>query len=599
MKFFKALLAATLGSIAAFMILIFICGIIIAGIIAGSTSEPEPYVSENTVLTIEINGSLPARSVENPFEEILNPAAVSEVSLNSLKENLAKAAVDDNIEGVLLKISFLSEGWANLQEAHKLISTFRKASEKFVYAMTGDIGYNEKAYYLATAADSIFSPPHSFFEFDGFYTQVTFYDQLLDNIGIDPEIAKHGLFKSAVEPFYLTELSEPSEFQLTQLIENVNGMFLEEAGKETRTTVAELVALINEQPRMTAEFGFKYGLIDSLLYPHELKALINERISIEEADEMFETISNSDYAMVSEESAGLEIIDSDHEIAVLYASGIIMPRAGGFPLGEREVITANSFRDQLEEIKDEEADALVIRINSPGGSGSTSDLIWQMVSQTAQEIPVIVSMGPVAASGGYYIAMAADTIVAQPTTITGSIGVFATKFNAQKLFNEELGITFDEVKSNPHADWLSYTRGFTPSEAKAFQQYVDEFYLTFITKVAKSRDMSVEAVDEVAGGRVWSGEAALAAGLVDVLGGLDKALAIAADKADIENYKIITFPEPKTLFEMFMGTAQVKAQAFLGELFFGKEHMKTITKPLSLMKKRNMLLLYPYEITIR
>ncbi len=598
MKFFKTLLAATLGSIVAFVILIFIGGIVIAAIIAGSTSEPEPFVSENTVLTVEINGSLPARSVENPFEKLLNPAA-SQVSLKSLKENLAKAAADDNLEGVLLKISFLSEGWANLQEAHKLISTFREASDKFVYAMTGDIGYNEKAYYLATAADSIFSPPHSFFEFDGFYTQVTFYDQLLDKIGIDPEIAKHGLFKSAVEPYYLTELSEPSEFQLTQLIKNVNGMFLEEVSKETDTSVAELKALLNEQPHMTAEFGLKYGMIDSLLYPHQLKALINKRMGIEEADETFETISNSEYATVSTESAGLDVVDSDHEIAILYASGIIMPLAEGLLTGGQETITANSFREQLEDIKDEKVDALVIRVNSPGGSGSTSDLIWEMVRQTAQEIPVIVSMGPVAASGGYYIAMAADTIVAQPATITGSIGVFATKFNARELFNDELGITFDEVKSNPHADWLSYTRGFTPSEAKAFQQYVDEFYRIFITKVAKSRNMSVEAVDEVAGGRVWSGEAAYERGLVDVLGGLDKALDIAAAKAGVEEYEIITYPEPKTLFELFMGSAQAKAQAFLGELFFGKKYMKTLTKPLSIIKKRNMLLLYPYEIKIQ
>lgn len=597
MKFFKALLAATLGGIIAFVIIIFLGGIILAAIIAGSTNEPEPFVSENTVLKIEINGGLPARSMENPFEELFEPKA-STVSLKSLKENLAKAAVDDDIKGVLLKISFLSEGWANLQEAHNAITQFRENSDKFVYTMTGDIGYNEKGYYLATAADSIFSPPHSFFEFDGFYTQVTFYDQLFEEIGIDPEIAKHGLFKSAVEPFYLTELSEPSEFQLTQLIQNVTGEFMEEVSRKTGVSVDELNALLNEQPRLRSEFGLESGLIDSLLYPYQLDQLIENRIGFDEPDETFDAISSSEYARVSEESAGLEAPDGDGEIAIIYASGIILPQAPDLMFGG-QAITAHSFRDQLEEVKDDGADALVIRINSPGGSGSTSDLIWQMVHQTAQEIPVIVSMGPVAASGGYYIAMAADTIVAQPTTITGSIGVFATKFNAQQLFNDELGITFDEVKSHPHADWLSYTRGFTPSEAKAFQQYVDSFYRTFITKVAESRGMSVEAVDEVAGGRVWSGEAALQRGLVDVMGGLDEALAIAAEKGGIENYDLNVYPEPKTLFEYFMGSAQTKAQAFFGEIFYGKEYMKTAVKPLLLMKRQNMLLLYPYEINIQ
>lgn len=598
MKFFKTLLASTLGTIAAFIVLMFLGGIILAGIIAGSTGKPEPIVDENTVLTIEINGSIPARSTKSPIEEFLNPKA-STVSLQSLRENLAKAAADESIAGVLLKLSFVSEGWANLQVAHKIIANFRKNSDKFIYATTNDIGYNEKAYYLATATDSIFSPPQSFFEFDGFYTQVTFYDKLLNKVGIEPEIAKHGRFKSAVEPFYRTELSDPSEFQLKQLIQNVTGMFLEAVSKKTKVSVEKLNQLLIEKPRLTAEFGLKYGLIDSLLYPNELRALIEARIGIEEADETYETITSSEYARVSKEAAGLEVEGSDHEIAVMYASGIILPRAGNSSFSNREVITATGFKQQLQEIKQNNPEALVIHINSPGGSGSTSDLIWNMVRQTAQQMPVIVSMGNVAASGGYYIASAADTIVALPTTITGSIGVFATNFNAEQLFNKKLGITFDVVKSHPHANWLSLKHGFTPAEVKVYEQFVDSFYQTFITKVAKGREMSVEAVDKVAGGRVWSGEAALKKGLVDVLGGLEKAIAIAANKAGISSYEISVYPEPKTLFELFLGKAQAKVKALVSNIFFGKGYMKNLMKPLSLIKRQNMLLLYPYEIKIQ
>lgn len=597
MKFFKTLLATTLGTIVAFVILAFLGFIIMAAIIASSTSTPEPMISENTVLTIDIDGKLPARNTKNPFEKFLHPKKTT-VSLQSLRENLNKAAADKNIEGVLLELSFVSGGWANLQEAHNIIAHFRKSSDKFVYATTDDIGYNEKAYYLATAADSIFSPPHSLFEFNGFYTKVMFYNNLLNKIGVEPEIAKHGQFKSAVEPYYRTNFSDASELQLTELIQNVNNTFMNAVSKKSDVSTDKLNQLLNKKPRLATSFGIEYGLIDSLLYPSELKKLIEKRMGITTNDESYETITNSEYLQISKESAGLTVENYDHEIAVLYASGIIRPHSGNPMFGDREAITANTFKEHLEEIKEDDVEALVIRINSPGGSGSTSDLIWQMVHQTAQHIPVIVSMGPVAASGGYYIASAADTIVAQPTTITGSIGVFSTNFNANQLFNEKLGITFDVVKSHPHADWLSMTRSFTPAEAKAYQQFVDSFYHTFVSKVATSRQMDYNAVDQVAGGRVWSGKAALKKGLVDVLGGLEKALAIAAEKAGIENYDLTTYPKPKSIFELFMNTAQTKTKALVESIFYPNNYMKKVTKPLSLMKKKNMLLLYPYEITI-
>ncbi|HKK46482.1 MAG TPA: signal peptide peptidase SppA, partial [Balneolaceae bacterium] len=231
-------------------------------------------------------------------------------------------------------------------------------------------------------------------------------------------------------------------------------------------------------------------------------------------------------------------------------------------------------------------------------SGSTSDTIWRMLQETKKDIPVIVSMGNVAASGGYYISMAADTIVAEPTTITGSIGVFATKFNTKQLFNDKLGITFDEVKSNKHADWLTSTREFDPSEQKAFKHYIDEFYHTFLSKVAAARGKTVDQIDEIAQGRVWTGAAAKEQGLVDALGGLDRALDIAAQKAKIKNYKVVRYPEPKTFYQLLMGDASTKARAMLKNSWFSNPMTEKVRDRLSLLKQRGALTLFPYKINI-
>lgn len=594
MKFFKNLIAATLGTLLA----LFLVVIVLFISIISSSGEPEPYIRKNSVLKIDISGNLPARAMQNPLDEFLNETNNS-VSIETLKENLSKAAVHDNVEGVLFEIDFVSAGWANLEEAHRVISAFRDSSDKFVYAKTNDIGYNEQGYFLATAADSIFSPPESFFEFDGFLSQITFYTGLFEKIGIEAEIARHGKYKSAVEPYYQKELSEESEYQLNQLIEKVSSTFVNAVNQKSGKTVDEINALMNEQPRMMVSFAYENNLVDSLMYDHQLESLIKSRIGIEQS-ERFHTVSNSRYAKVSAQTAGLKTEATSDKIAVIYASGIILPEiSSGSPFGSQQGITSSFFEEQLEEVRnDKDVKALVIRVNSPGGSGSTSDEIWNMIEQTRKEMPVIVSMGPTAASGGYYIAMAADSIVAEPTTVTGSIGVFSTKFNAKQLFNEELGITFDEVKSHNHADWLLPSDGFSESEEKAFQQYVDTFYETFITKVATARGMTKDEVDEIAQGRVWTGAEAKEQNLVDVLGGIDKALSIAAEKAGVEQYKLSILPKKKDLFQVLMGNAQTKVQSLFGNSLLNNQQLKEANNQLRILKQRGVLALLPYEIAI-
>jgi protease-4 len=596
MNFFKTLIAATLGTLIALLLIFFVAIITVST----SSQQPEPYIQSNSVLKMSLSGTLPSQDSKNPLNELLNQSNNDKVSLETLKENLAKAQVHNNIEGVWLEIDFISESWANLQEAHRLISAFRDSSDKFIYASTNDLGYNEKGYYLATAADSVFAPPESFFEFDGFFSQVTFFDGMFEKLGVDAEVIRHGKYKGAVEPFFRKDLSDENEYQLTQILNETGGTFLDAVSAKTGHSTEKLNQLLNGQPNLTTQFGFENQLIDSLVYTDQLVAHMKNRIGLDESASI-KTVDFNRYSKVKPSSAGLSTPSTSDKIAVVYANGPIMPDVGSSsPFDNQPQITVDFIEEQLEEIReDDDIKALVLRINSPGGSGSTSDAIWRMLQETKKEIPVIVSMGGVAASGGYYIAMAGDSIVAEPTTITGSIGVFGTKFNTKQLMNDKLGITFDEVKTHEYADWLLPTREFTPSEEKAFQQYIDNFYQTFITKAAKGRDMEVDQMDELAQGRVWVGADAHDNGLVDELGGLEKALSLAAEKAEISEYKIATYPKPKTFYELFMGSAATQAKALLPNSWFFSSEMQKVEQQFSVLKRRDALTLFPYEINIQ
>src|SRR5699024_8616444 len=560
MNFFKTLIASILGVFLALGLMVLISVIVISS----STKEPEPYIRDNSVLKIELQGSLPAKKSTNPLDEIFRKDNKGHVSLESLKNNLIKARHHDKIKGIWLQIDHMTGSWANLEEARRLINTFRDSSDKFIYASTNDLGYNEKGYFLATAADSVFSPPETFFEFDGFFMQVAFYKGLFEKLDIQTEIIRHGKYKSAVEPFFRKDMSEESKYQMNEMLDQISSTFVDAVSQKTGHSVDELNGLMNDQPHMTSQFAYDAHLVDSLIYPNQLSDLIEKRIGLEE-DESFKTVSNARYADVSPSSAGMEDKSADDKIGVIYASGPIMPAVSSdLPFGGQEVITNDFFKKQLEDIRDDDdIKALVIRVNSPGGAGSTSDLIWNQLRELQKEMPVIVSMGGVAASGGYYISVAADTIVAESTTITGSIGVFSTKFNTKGFFNNKLGRNFDDVKRHKHADWMVQNEGLTSSEEKAFQQFTDNFYQSFVQKVANSRNMDVTLVDSLGQGRVWIGADAKKQGLVDIIGGMERALKIAAEKAELSNYQIAKFPKSKSFFEYFMNSTTAKAKIWL------------------------------------
>lgn len=315
----------------------------------------------------------------------------------------------------------------------------------------------------------------------------------------------------------------------------------------------------------------------------------------------FHTISGRQYAQISPDKVGLQQPAADGTIAVLYANGIIMNGGGHTSrFGQQTIITAPWFRKQLTHITgNPRVKALVIRLNSPGGSASASDVIWNLIRQTTKQMPVVISMGPVAASGAYYISSAADAIVADPTTITGSIGVFAIHFNAKQFFNNKLGITFDNVESNKHANWLSPVHEFTPVEKEAFKENITAFYHNFLKKVAQGRGMTIEQVNDIAQGHVWSGVDAKKHNLVDKLGGLQKAIHLAAKKAGLSHYETLALPHPKGLLFQFSRFIRTRVETAFNNVFSQTKKVRTFMQKMNLLRQRGAMLLFPYQIRFR
>lgn len=561
MQFLKTFLASILGTITALIILILIG----FGIIVSSSSEPEPYVRSNTVLSFTLSGDIPARILSDPFEELFNPSPGAKLSLQSLKSNLRKAAADENVEGVWIKTNFVTASWANLESAYSYFQEF-KESGKFLYFSTDDIGMNEKSYFLASLADSVFSPPVTGFEFDGFVTQITYFREMLDRIGIEPEIFRVGEYKSAVEPFLQMESSPESEEQLRAIIGAASNRFVEAIELRTSKSAAEINEMLSSPPIDRLQFALDNGLIDAFAYFDEVEAIIKERVGIEEEEDL-ETISFGRYSRVSQSSAGIDTPETSDKIAVIYASGAIMPEVASSPILSESGINAESVRDQLESaLDDDDVKAIVFHVNSGGGAATTSDLIWHDIRRASEQKPVIASMGTVAASGGYYIAAGADTIVAGENTITGSIGIFNLLFNSQELFNENLGIAFESFESHEYADLFDLTRPFTNSEERVIQQNVERGYQTFVSRMAESRGMTYDEIDELARGRVWTGVDAHERGLVDVLGGIDRAIEIAADKAGIDAYKLDNYPKQKDLIQELLSSGNTQIRMFMMNL---------------------------------
>lgn len=567
----KSFLKYTLATIVGFLIVNLLMLFVFFGFIGAlATMGDKPVqVKENSILEIRLENSIPDRTSNNPLDNLdfLSMKSTKSVGLNNILKSIEKAASDSRIKGIYLNITDVQSyfmPFATAEEIRKALLEFKK-SGKFIYSYT-NLGYSQTGYYIATVADSIFVNPETPLMLTGLGSNISFYKDLLDKIGVEAEIIKVGKYKSAVEPFTRTEISEANREQVASYMGSLWNNLLKGISESRGISTDSLNRLANHLDYRTTQEEKAFGLYDGIWYENEMLGFLKEKCGIA-ADKKLNLTTLSDYSKVA--GTG-EKTGGTNKIAVVYATG---------PIGMSQTATAigPELANTLRKIRqDKNIKAVVLRVNSPGGSALTSDIIWHEVELTTHEKPLIVSMGNVAASGGYYISCAADTIVADPMTLTGSIGIYGQFFNGQKLIQDKLGITSSVVKTNEHSDFGGgyplplpiSNRPFTAYEKQVLQKYIESGYETFLNRVSRGRHMTRDEVHEVAQGRVWTGEQALKVGLVDVLGGLNDALDIAVAKAGIDNYKVVEYPIEKNPFEeLFSGfSASVKARILRSEL---------------------------------
>ncbi len=589
MKFLGNVLAVIVG-LFVFSILSILLLFGFIGILASSVADSEVEVSENTILHLNLNGrTLVDRTSEKDFDlGFMGFPFGSETNagLVNLKKAINEAKSNDNIKGIYLNTGLILAGQANLLELREVLEDF-KSSGKFIIAY--DEVYSEGGYYLASVADEVYMNPIGGVDFNGLASESIFLKGLFEKVGIEPKVFRVGEFKSAVEPFILEKMSPENRLQTQYFLEDINNNALK-AIAESRGLAFDSLKKINNQMlvRMPKD-AVTYGLMTDLLYEDQVHSKLKEKLGIEE-DEDISRINATDLASTVKSKN----ITSPNRIAVIIADGEIMSQAAN------GILSSEEFALEIRKArKDENIKAIVLRVNSPGGSIIASEVIWREMAEAKKVKPVFVSMGEVAASGGYYIAAPADTIVAQPNTITGSIGIFGLMFNVEELLNEKLGITTDVVNTGELSDFMNPTRPMTEVEQNIIQRTIEEGYETFISRVAEGRGMSPEAVKEVASGRVWTGNQAKERGLVDILGGLDTAIELAALKINAgDDYRVVYYPEVKPWFEMIMKDLgkSVKTQLLKNEL---KENYKLYQQVEKLKNYQGIQVRMPQDLVIR
>jgi protease-4 len=466
-----------------------------------------------------------------------------QIGLNEILENIKKAKTDENITGIYLETGLVPPGISNTYEIRNALLDFKK-SGKFILCYSNDLML-QTSYYLGTVADSLFLNPSGVFEFFGLRSEITFYKNALDKLGIEMQIVRHGTYKSAVEPYINEKMSKESRDQTLGFIEPIWNEMLKGISEERGLTTMQLNELANNLVINSAEAAFQESMVDGLKYYDEIVDILKELSGIQ-GNKKLRLVSMVSYSKVPEQRQHKGL--AKDKIAMIYASGVITIGEGN-ETGIGAITFAREIRKARE---DSSIKAIILRINSPGGIFIAADQIWREVDLASRVKPVIASMGNVAASGGYYIAAPADTILANPTTITGSIGAFATIPNAQKLLNDKLGITFDVVKTNEYADFGSFYRPLNSAEKKYLQAGIERTYDDFVSRVALGRNMTREAVDSVAEGRVWSGTDAQKIGLVDRMGGLTDAIELAAEMAGLDHYRIISLPAQEDPYQRLL-----------------------------------------------
>jgi protease-4 len=584
-SFFKTVLAMLLA-----LVLMMIIGIVVLSMMIGKALAPDKLtIDPNSVLVIETSQAYNEVKTSDPVSAVLRRGPQSTPGLFDVVRLLEKAAKDDKIKGIYLKADNNVNGFATNEEIRNALLRFKR-SGKFIYAYGESM--SQQGYFMASLGDKVYVHPKGGIDFGGFYSQVMFLKGTLEKLEIQPQIFYDGRFKSATEPLRETQMTQANKIQTTAYLGELYSNFLQRIGESRKIDTATLHSYANEGLIQSADDAAKYKLVDGVRYDDQVMDEIRRKLGLDGDDKVnFVTIKEYDTAEGIDEYK-----DGDSKIALIYAQGDIK---GGDDDEETTIASGNFLKLIRKARQDKSIKAIVFRVNSPGGSALASETIWRELELAKKDKPIVVSMGDYAASGGYYISCMADTIFAQPNTLTGSIGVFAIVPNLENFFKNKLGVTFDGVKTAQYADLGTASRPLTDAEKKFMQNSVDSIYSSFKSRVVVGRKLSSALIDSIAQGRVWSGVQAKELGLVDRIGGIEDAIACAARMAKLSTYGLREYPEPKNSLEKLMKSfgdeASMRAvKSELGANYDLYQQVKRIQKMSGEVQAR-----IPYDIDIK
>ena len=586
MNFLRNLLASIIGFfVAIFLIVLFF--IAIGSAIGSAMGSGEKIVVEpNTVLELDLALTIKdyAPKENNPLADALD-LPTENLGLNAVLNAIENAKTDANIKGISIKTLFVNAGMAQTQAIRNKLKDF-KESGKLIYAYN-DV-YDQKNYYLSSVADAVYLNPVGAIDFKGLSTEILYFKDFEDKYGVKMEVIRHGKYKSAVEPYLTNKMSEANREQTVSFLKSIWSEIITDISEDRGMSIESLNAIADNAYGRDATLALEHKLIDAVIYEDEYETKLNESIDASEAS----VISLEDY--IASGKGRIKATSKDR-IAVIYAQGQIM-----YGKGNEDIIGQGLINEAIKKaVKDKKTKAIVLRVNSPGGSALASELIWRELELAKKEKPLVVSMGNYAASGGYYIAAGADKIVAEPTTITGSIGVFGMLPNAYE-FAKDIGINAEQVSTNNNPDYSF----FEPMDKRFYEvtkEGVEHIYDTFVSRVAAGREMSTTAVNEIAQGRVWTGKEAKEVGLVDELGGLQEAINIAADLAEIGDYRIRNYPNYKKDFKDSFGVfpfAKVDKEAIIKETL-GDEEYRLYKRINDMKNLKGIQARMPYVFTVK
>ncbi len=587
-EFFKYVSATVVGFVVSLVLVLIFCFVILAGMLSTLSKDKKVEIADNSVLMLDLDQAVLERSPDNKFENLpfIGSMSGKAIGFNDLIKALEKAKTDGNVKCIYLSVSAPMAGKATLKELRDALLDFRKSKKRIIaYSEL----YNQDAYYLASAADKVYLNPQGSMEFKGFSSELMFFKGALEKLGIEAQVIRVGNYKSAVEPFLNEKMSDFNREQVNAYVSGLYDVFLSAIADSRKIAKDSLSAYANSYRIQLAEDAFRYKMVDGLKYKDEV---IDElkKLTGRKNKKTLNTISINDYA----ENVSSGDYSVSDKIAVIYANGDIIGGEGS----DESIGSERISREIRKARQDSSIKGIVLRINSGGGSALASDVMWREVELSKKVKPVIASFGDVAASGGYYMAVAADSIFVQPNTITGSIGVFGIIPNFQNLLNNKLGVTFDNVKTGKYADIMSTYRPLTPSERQLIQSDINHVYDTFLNRVAAGRNKSKAAVDSIAGGRVWVGTDAVRIGLADRLGNFQDAINAAAKKAKLENFRVVEYPDKIAPLNQFLSNAEDKIKVYfvreeLGESYLIYEQMKKTILNSGLQAR------LPYQIQVR